>query len=242
VLWQNTGAALDNALGTSVSGGTFWMSSLGSITFYANSITVSSGQFEYSANVRGLNLNSATDASITIPQLLISGGTAQWMSFGANGVGAPTLINSPNRSNGTKIVLWQSTGANLDNALGTTTSGASFWLSSLGSITFYTNNSTTARATIDTSGLTLAANCSVVMATTGTGGMIGTTTSQLVGFHGTAGTIQRASAAQAAVATTGATLVTPYGYTTAAQADGIVTLLNEIRTVLVNKGLMKGSA
>lgn len=90
--------------------------------------------------------------------------------------------------------------------------------------------------------LTLSANISIATATTGTGGMIGTSTSQLVGFHGVAGTAQRAAAAQAAVATTAATQTTPWGYSTAAQADGIVTLLNEIRTVLVNKGLMKGSA
>jgi hypothetical protein len=219
-----------------------WTSSPGLISFFPNSSTVSAGGFEYSASVRGLNLSSASDASVTIPQLFISGGTAQWMSFGASSTGAPTLINSPNRSAGTKIVLWQSTGAALDNALGITSSGGTLWMSSVGSISFYTNNSTTVRATIDSSGLTLAASCSVVMATTGTGGMIGTSTSQLVGFHGTAGTIQRASAAQAAVATTAATLTAPYGYTTAAQADCIVSLLNEIRTVLVNKGLMKGSA
>ncbi|NBP02312.1 MAG: hypothetical protein EBU90_19775 [Proteobacteria bacterium] len=90
--------------------------------------------------------------------------------------------------------------------------------------------------------ITLPAGISISTATTGAGGMFGTTTSQLVGFHGTAGTIQRAAAAQAAVATTAATQTTPWGYSTQAQADGVITLLNEIRTVLVNKGLMKGSA
>lgn len=41
-----------------------------------------------------------------------------------------------------------------------------------------------------------------------------------------------------AVSATGATNRTPYGFTTAAQADAIVTLLNKIRTALVNNGIM----
>lgn len=77
-------------------------------------------------------------------------------------------------------------------------------------------------------------------ATTGT--IIGTATNQKLAFHNATPVIQRAGAAQAAVATTGATNTTPYGYTTAAQADALVTLVNEIRATLVEKGLMKGSA
>jgi hypothetical protein len=236
---------LDWAIGYHQGPGALWLSSPATIDFYANSgggVTplISAGNFQYTSTVRGLNLSAATDANATIPQLLISGATASWMSFGTVGGGNPTLTN---RSVGTRIVLRPFVSAStLDWALGWTSGPGALWLTSPAGIDFYTNSSTTVRATIDSSGLTLAANCSVLMATTGTGGMIGTTTSQLVGFHGTAGTIQRASAAQAAVATTAATLTTPYGYTTAAQADGIITLLNEIRTVLVNKGLMKGSA
>lgn len=52
----------------------------------------------------------------------------------------------------------------------------------------------------------------------------------------------RSGAAQAAVTTTGATLTTPYGFKSAAQANAIVTLVNEIRATLVAAGLMKGSA
>lgn len=62
-----------------------------------------------------------------------------------------------------------------------------------------------------------------------------------LGFHGAAPTGMRAGAAQAAVATTAATSTTPFGFSEA-QANGIVTLLNEIRATLVEKGLMKGSA
>jgi hypothetical protein len=57
-----------------------------------------------------------------------------------------------------------------------------------------------------------------------------------------ADTIKPASAAQAAVITTAATNSSPWGFATQAQADAIVTLLNEIRSVLVAEGLMKGSA
>lgn len=80
----------------------------------------------------------------------------------------------------------------------------------------------------------------IVNATTGT--KIATATTQKLGFWNATPIIQPASANQAAVATTAATNVAPYGYTTAAQADGIITLLNEIRLALVNAGIIKGAA
>lgn len=52
----------------------------------------------------------------------------------------------------------------------------------------------------------------------------------------------QASASQAAVATTASTSATPYGFTTAAQADALVTLVNELRRALVAVGIIKGSA
>lgn len=81
-----------------------------------------------------------------------------------------------------------------------------------------------------------------VVTGTSTGSKIGKTTAQKVGFHGATPTAQRAGAAQAAAATTGATNSSPYGFTTAAQADNAIALLNEIRAALVEKGLIKGSA
>lgn len=74
------------------------------------------------------------------------------------------------------------------------------------------------------------------------GNRIGAATSEKLAFHGVTPVVQRAGAAQVAVATTAATNVSPYGFTTAAQANAIVTLLNEIRAALVEKGLMKGAA
>jgi hypothetical protein len=88
------------------------------------------------------------------------------------------------------------------------------------------------------SGITLSTQNIVTDTTTGT--KLGTATDQKLGFHNSTPTIQRAGAAQAQVATTGAALLS-YGYTEA-QANGIVALLNEIQAVLVENGLMKGSA
>lgn len=63
-----------------------------------------------------------------------------------------------------------------------------------------------------------------------------------IAFHGATPTIKRAGAAQAAVATTAPTNISPYGFSTSAQAAALVTLVNEIRATMVEKGLMKGSA
>lgn len=76
---------------------------------------------------------------------------------------------------------------------------------------------------------------------TAEGKQIGTAVDPLLAFHGSTPVAQRAGAAQAAVATTTATSSTPYGYSQA-QANAIVTLLNEIRAALVEKGIIKGAA
>lgn len=89
--------------------------------------------------------------------------------------------------------------------------------------------------------LDLANNTNISSGTT-TGAKICTGTTQKLGFHNSTPVAQRAGAAQAAVAATAATSVTPFGFTTAAQADALVTLVNELRAALVEKGLIKGSA
>jgi len=103
-----------------------------------------------------------------------------------------------------------------------------------------------------------------VSAGTTTGTIYATTTSEKIGFHGVAGTSQRAGASQAAVTATAVTAVlttasittTPHGFATGTQADAIVarvnqlvtdmgnveTLLNELRAALVAKGLISGAA
>ena len=70
---------------------------------------------------------------------------------------------------------------------------------------------------------------------------IGANTLQKVGFHGVTPVVQRTSSAQTAVTTTAATTTTPFGFATAAQADGVIVLLNELRAALVANGLIKGS-
>jgi hypothetical protein len=80
-----------------------------------------------------------------------------------------------------------------------------------------------------------------IVAGTGDGVKIGTATTQKLGFFDATPIVRPAGAAQAAVATTAATDVTPFGYTEA-QANAIVALVNEMRSVLVNLGLMKGAA
>lgn len=65
------------------------------------------------------------------------------------------------------------------------------------------------------------------------------TTLQATGAFGCNGAaVQTAAASGGAVATTAATNVSPFGYTTAAQADGIRILLNNIRAALVANGIM----
>jgi hypothetical protein len=51
-------------------------------------------------------------------------------------------------------------------------------------------------------------------------------------------TPQTSATAHAAVVATAATNVSPYGFATAAQANDIVTLLNQIRAALVANGIM----
>lgn len=88
-------------------------------------------------------------------------------------------------------------------------------------------------------------------------------TGEKVGFHGATPVVKRASVDQAvvvasavsAVATTGATNSTPFGFSEA-QANAIIalvndlkakdaamaTLVNELRAALIAKGLIKGAA
>ena len=76
--------------------------------------------------------------------------------------------------------------------------------------------------------------------THGDGIQIGVTGEKLA-FLGSTPVVQRVGAAQAAVAATAATSSTPFGYAEA-QANAIVTLLNEIRAALVAVGIIKGAA
>lgn len=71
--------------------------------------------------------------------------------------------------------------------------------------------------------------------------VLGESTTDPVGFYGTNGISQRASADQAALTLTTAT-TGGVGYSTATAFSAAVAQLEEIRATLVALGLMKGSA
>lgn len=75
-----------------------------------------------------------------------------------------------------------------------------------------------------------------------TGNQIGTAITQKMGFYGATAIAQRAGAAQVAVITTASTNAAPFGYATGAQADALVTLVNELRAWAVAQGFIKGAA
>lgn len=95
--------------------------------------------------------------------------------------------------------------------------------------------------TLSSTAATLTDAINVVVGST-TGTKIATATTQKLGFYNATPIAQRSGAAQVAVATTAATNVAPFGYTTQAQADAIVTLVNELRAWAVAQGFIKGSA
>lgn len=74
------------------------------------------------------------------------------------------------------------------------------------------------------------------------GTTLGQDTSDKISFYGVTPIVQRSGDAQAAVTTTAATSTAPYGFSSAAQADAIVTLVNELRAWAVAIGGIKGSA
>ncbi len=100
-------------------------------------------------------------------------------------------------------------------------------------------------ATLDDSvigGTTAAAGTFTNLTSTGNS-RFGNTSADTVGFYTVAGVAQSASSNQAAVATVAAiTAGGAYGFANAAQANGLVTLVNQIRTDLVALGLIKGSS
>ena len=120
-----------------------------------------------------------TTGSLANAQLTITGSTIQWISLGG---GTQALPSPTSRSGGTKIVLWdvKVVDPNLfDYALGVAP-GLIAWISSPGSVQFFTNNGSTVRATIDgdanNSNLTLtsATNVSLIAATATTANVFNT--------------------------------------------------------------------
>jgi hypothetical protein len=235
VLYPNIGVStLDYGIG--VGSAKTWISSGGTVNFYANN-TVSSGQFQYDSSARGLNLNAVTDATASMPQLLITGSTtnALWMSFGGVGASqavsaAPTLTTS--RSVGTRIVLLNNFAASssFDSAIGR--ESGYMWFCDPGGIRWYTNNSTTNRMQLDSSGLAFSDALNLVVGT-GTGTKIGTTTSQKIAFW------NKTPIVQPTTAITGAAFVqvnTTTLVSTASTFGGYT--LDKVVAALINTGIL----
>lgn len=107
--------------------------------------------------------------------------------------------------------------------------------------TAYVSVNATDLLTLTSTSATLADAANLVVGST-TGTKIATATTQKLGFYNATPIVQRSGASQAAVATTASTQTTPWGYSTQAQADAIITLLNELRAWAVAQGFIKGSA
>lgn len=73
------------------------------------------------------------------------------------------------------------------------------------------------------------------------GTVLGQTTASLVGFWGKTPIVQPTAAGQAAAGTTASTTTSPAGCATTTQMTAIITLVDAMRTALVNTGIMKGS-
>ena len=194
VLFQsgNLPTSLDTALGLEASNA-LWLSSFSNIKFYPNNSTTSAGQWAYSNNtndaVRGLHLNSPSNASNTSCQLLISGtgSNSYTISFGLNPpLGAPSS-GAGGISIGKKIVL-QETGniyTSLESAIGRET--GYMWFQDPGGIRFYTNNSITARAQLDSTAFNIVSGTVYQVAGTKVVG------ARVTGWGAPTGTINRAA-------------------------------------------------
>ena len=74
----------------------------------------------------------------------------------------------------------------------------------------------------------------------GSGGTrVGQSATDLVGFHGATPSDQRAFTAD--VSTSVVTQTSPFGFASSAQGVALLALVNEIKAVLVEKGLMASS-
>jgi len=75
------------------------------------------------------------------------------------------------------------------------------------------------------------------------GKIFGANATDPIGFYGTTPVAQRAggSGSGTAVSTTAATTTSPWGFATSTQANQIVTLVNELRAMVVGLGLLVGT-
>lgn len=188
----------------------------------------------------GATTLSITQAA-TAPGIVVTTPSANALVIGLAGATNPALqVDSSTASSATGLKL-KSAAAAAGYAVSVISSGTdeNLTIDAKGAGTISLNATGTGTVSIGSS-LTLSAKN--IITDTSTGMQIGTATSQKLAFYGSTPIIQRSGAAEAAVITTASTQTTPFGYATQAQADAIITLINEMRTTLVNLGLFKGSA
>lgn len=173
---------------------------------------------------RDIAANGITTTTASIPFAVGLSSAAQITSSVATGTAPFSVASTTNVANLNASTL-------SGNAVGT--SGAAIGL--LNGKNTISNNWTFS------SNPTISNGTNIDLGTT-TGTKFGTGITQKIGFYNATPIVQRSGASQANVATTAAVNLTPYGYTTAAQADAIVTLVNELRDWAVAQGFIKGSA
>ncbi len=145
----------DNAIGVEGTSSNIvtWISSPLQIRFYPRSSASSVGEFDGGGSVIGLNLNATTTISgnvITgLPQLLMGGTNAQWISFGNANAAAQTTGTSI----GTKVrMIRSSAGGFHECSIGIEggTTNCVTWFSSTLDFKFYNGSNANAIATIST--------------------------------------------------------------------------------------------
>lgn len=179
--------------------------------------------------ITGGSVSSATISGGTINNTTIGATTATTGRFSTVQTTGTVLINKTVDDGLGVLQIGGNTSAKAANPafyLTGNKSGGNQWLmqtvDSDGRYRIYDSTSSVERFSVSQSG-----NTSVTGAATVSGAF---------GCNGASAKTSHASGG--AVSSTAATNAAPYGYTTAAQADGIVTLLNNIRAALVANGIM----
>lgn len=200
--------------------------------------TFTSNLFETYGGTGALGFYVDTSAVPHFAASLVIDSASTNMTLVGTTSGSSKTITIPN-ANGTIPILSGLPAASGRIVFSTGTAGS---VTTDADLSFTTDTLTVTKiaATQFTGNITIADAINVILNTT-TGTKIGTATTQKLAFYNSTPIVQRSGAAQAAVATTAATNVAPFGYTTQAQADAIVTLVNEIRAALVALGLIAGA-
>jgi hypothetical protein len=245
-----TGTATNAQLPTAISGKTITASTLNSTII--GGTTAAAGTFT-AGTMTSLTINNPSSVQYPVTFKDQNGFTAvQFNLIGGDKAGYLLLDAPVGQGNGAGIDFRSNVGGATRTGLFTLDSSGNFVFrqGAAGSMFFDYNagvffrrgSGAATTMSLDSAGhLTFGDAINVLTGTT-TGTKFGTSVSQKMGWWNATPVVQPAAPAQAIVAVTGATNVSPYGFTTAAQADAIITLLNEIRRVLVLEGLMKGAA